>query len=159
MERRGFLLIGTSGFGALLVLFLISPYLFPPGSFIGLDGSPTVIDHGWQGLSGIGYLLGDIICHQQSSRSIMLNGNQMPICIRDLGLLIGLVAGLTICYLADLRLSGRRVPLVGLALVVITGVEWCLEYVMGDMPVPRIASGIVSGIGAAMILGWLLYKE
>lgn len=159
MERRGFLLVGTSGFGALLVLFLISPYLYPPGSFIGLDGSPTVIDHGWQGLPGVGYLLGDMICHQQSSRCIMLNGNQMPICIRDLGLLIGLVTGLAFCYLADRRLSCRTVPLIGLALVAVTGVEWCLESLLGDMPSLRIISGFVSGIGAALILGWMLYRE
>lgn len=159
MERRGFLLVGTSGFGALLVLLLISPYLHPPGSFIGLDGSPTVIDHGWQGLSGIGYLIGDIICHQQWSRCIMLNGNQVPICIRDLGLLMGLVVGLALCYLADSRLSERKVPLAGLVLVAVTSVEWCLESAMGDMPILRLLSGIVSGIGAAMVLGWLLYRE
>ena len=159
MGRRGFLLAGIIGFGALLVLFVISPSLNPEGSFLGLDGSPGIIDHGWNGVTGIGYLLGDILCHQEESRCLILNGNQMPICIRDLGLLTGLVTGLIFCIPLNRRLSSNRIPVVGVALVAVTGVEWLAESFTGDMPTIRLMSGIIAGIGAALILGWLLYRE
>ena len=159
MERRDILSAGIIGFGALLLLFLISPVINPSGSFLGLDGSPAVMDHGWTDITGFGYMLGDILCHQEASRCFVVNGNQMPICIRDLGLLIGLVAGLVICRLMKDRLSKKGVPSVGLILVAITGTEWLAESFTGDMPMPRFLSGIAAGIGAALILGWLLYRE
>ena len=159
MERRDILSAGIIGFGALLLLFLISPVINPSGSFLGLDGSPAVMDHGWTGITGFGYILGDILCHQEASRCFVVNGNQMPICIRDLGLLIGLVAGLVVCRLMEERLSEKGIPLMGLILVAITGIEWLAESFTGDMPMPRFLSGISAGIGAALILGWLLYRE
>ena len=47
----------------------------------------------------------------------------------------------------------------GVALVAVTGVEWLAESFTGDMPTIRLMSGIIAGIGAALILGWLLYRE
>ena len=57
MERRDILSAGIIGFGALLLLFLISPVINPSGSFLGLDGSPAVMDHGWTDITDFGYML------------------------------------------------------------------------------------------------------
>ncbi len=35
------------------------------------------------------YDIGKLICHQKSQRSLKINGNQMPICVRCLGILLG----------------------------------------------------------------------
>ena len=159
MGRKGFLLAGITGFGTLLVLFLISPSINPEGSFLGLDGSPGVIDHGWNGLSAIGYTIGDFLCHQESDRCFILNGNQIPICIRDTGLLLGVTIGLIACIPLGTKAGERMFPLIGVVLVAVTGVEWVLESSFGDMPVARFSTGVISGIGAALILCWMLYRE
>jgi uncharacterized membrane protein len=39
------------------------------------------------------YLIGDINCHQKYERSWEINDNQMPICTRDIGILLGIVFG------------------------------------------------------------------
>ena len=42
---------------------------------------------------------------------------------------------------------------------VVTFVEWIMEPRLGDMPTARFLSGVVSGVGAALILGWLLFRN
>lgn len=44
------------------------------------------------------YLLGDLNCHQRSSRSLYLNDNQLPVCARDVGISLGAVAGACILF-------------------------------------------------------------
>ena len=39
------------------------------------------------------YLIGDLNCHQKYDRSYEVNGNQTAICARDIGILLGFVAG------------------------------------------------------------------
>ena len=159
MDERGFIVTGATASTALMLLFLLSPFINQSGSFIGLDGSPAIIDHGWNGLKGIGYTIGDILCHQESDRCFILNGNQMPICIRDTGLLLGLTIGLFACIPLGTNIGDGRFLLIGIALVAVTGIEWMAESFMGNMPAIRMISGIIAGIGAAFILGWLLYRE
>lgn len=151
--------MGSMVASIVLVIFMASPLLSCPGTFLGLDGSPAVLDHGWNGLNGLGYTIGDLLCHQECDRSFIVNGNQMPICIRDTGLLVGLVIGLMVCIVLDDRLCSRRFAFTGAVMIAVTGVEWMLESVFGDMPLPRFVSGIVAGAGAALILCWLLYKK
>lgn len=47
------------------------------------------------------YDIGKLICHQNSQRSLEINGNQMPICLRCLGILLGvncsLILSIVIC--------------------------------------------------------------
>jgi uncharacterized membrane protein len=40
------------------------------------------------------YTVGDFNCHQKSSRSFIINGNQLPFCSRD----VGIFAGSLICF-------------------------------------------------------------
>jgi len=44
-------------------------------------------------LVAIVYMIGDINCHQKYDRSYEVNGNQTAICARDVGILLGFVAG------------------------------------------------------------------
>ena len=39
------------------------------------------------------YGFGDLNCHQKHERSWDINGNQMPVCTRDIGIFLGLFAG------------------------------------------------------------------
>ncbi len=82
-----------------LLSVLLSPLTLPEGSVSKLDGSIGLVDN-WEELQDMPwpqrmvYLIGDINCHQQAERSYVLNGNQLPVCARDLGLLAGLVVGM-----------------------------------------------------------------
>ncbi len=146
----------TAFLGILAALFLSAPYMAPPGTFLGLDGSPMVIDNGWlgHGPAGLAYLIGDILCHQEAARSFVLNGSQLPVCIRDTGILLGSLAGCAAsCFFLD-RLRGKKVLIAGVVLLLVTAVQWALQGTVGDDEAIRFASGIVSGIGASVILGW-----
>ena len=47
-------------------------------------------------IGGIFYAIGDLNCHQKHERSHMVNGNQIPMCARDVGILAGLLLGAVI---------------------------------------------------------------
>lgn len=161
MSRRLWLAAAAVLFSIALALMLAAPFMAPYGTFTGLDGTAANIDHGWMGhgLAGLAYLLGDIFCHQQEARSLILNGSQMPVCIRDTGMLIGLVAGFCASWLLDSKMSDRRWAVAGSILVAAMAVEWLVEGRVGDMPVLRMLSGIVGGFGAALFLSWMLYRD
>ena len=142
----------TAFLGVLAALFLSAPCMALPGTFLGLDGSPMIIDNGWlgHGPAGIAYLIGDILCHQETARSFILNGSQLPVCIRDMGILLGSLAGCAAsCVVLD-RLRGRKVLIAGAVLLLVTGVRWALQGAVGDHEAIKFASGI----GASIILGW-----
>ena len=88
-------------FSLVLALFIIAPMLCSPGAVNGLEGSPMVPDYFdlWgtlNPLSGTVYAVGDILCHQDAARSFELNGSQLPICVRDISALAGLIVGLLV---------------------------------------------------------------
>ncbi len=87
----------------LVVLFytislFVAPLTLEPGTVEGLDGNANRVDYfdKWQKLSpyhqGI-YLFSDLNCHQRHYRSYEINGNQMPVCARDVGIFIGFSIG------------------------------------------------------------------
>ncbi len=39
------------------------------------------------------YIFGDLNCHQKHERSWTINGNQMPVCVRDVGIFLGAIIG------------------------------------------------------------------
>jgi len=43
--------------------------------------------------TGFIYMFGDLNCHNKHERSLEINGNQMPVCTRDLGIFFGLAIG------------------------------------------------------------------
>tara|TARA_B100001996_G_scaffold286799_1_gene227030 strand:- start:2289 stop:3044 length:756 start_codon:yes stop_codon:yes gene_type:complete len=43
--------------------------------------------------AGFIYAFGDLNCHNKADRSWVINGNQMPVCVRDVGIFLGLAIG------------------------------------------------------------------
>ena len=85
---------------SVLHLFAIftAPYTIPAGTVTDYNGRANIIDFydDWAELNPyarIVYTLGDLNCHQIDSRSLYLNGNQMPVCARCTGLALGFVFG------------------------------------------------------------------
>jgi uncharacterized membrane protein len=103
-------------------------------------------------------MLGDILCHQETARSFILNGSQMPICMRDTGLLAGFALG-CLAYIPLDGKFGRKHIAIAAAMVCFTIAEWAAEPYFGDLPRTRFLTGIVSGTGAGMLLGWLIRRE
>lgn len=102
----------------LWVLFLISliwtisifitPFTIPPDTVSGLEGSANRVDFQelWDTLppyAKVIYYLGDAECHQISSRTFYLNGNQMPVCSRDVSIFFFITLGLLGGMLAKRR--------------------------------------------------------
>lgn len=144
---------------AVLLAIVIAPLALPNDSIGGLDGSIGSLDHG-EDLDDVPwpqraiYLLGDINCHQQDDRSFDLNGNQMPFCARDLGLLAGAVLGL-----AAFVLLGRKVPwtwfLVLLVPMALDGVVQAItDYESSN--IVRLFTGAIAGLAAGYGAGTLI---
>jgi uncharacterized membrane protein len=143
-----------------LLAILIAPLTLPPGSIGELDGSIGSLDHG-EDLDDVPwpqravYLLGDINCHQQADRSFEINGNQMPFCARDVGILSGAVMGL-----GAFVLLGRRVPwawlLVLLVPMALDGVVQAISDYESSNALRFLTgaiAGLAAGYGAGMIIG------
>ena len=134
-----------------LALFLcLSPLAYPYGSMVGLGGTPGIMDRPVS-ISELPYALGDLLCHQDPERSIILNGNQMPICIRDVGILLGLSIGMVACGAKGFVPRSRVHLFIILALCSVTVIEWCMENYIQLPDVIRGVSGLVSGLGAGMV--------
>jgi uncharacterized membrane protein len=89
-----------------IVSIFIVPYMISPGTVTNLDGGANRIDYGelWDTLPPFPkliYYAGDAECHQISNRTIYLNGNQMPICTRDVSIFLFLSVGLFLGMLAQ----------------------------------------------------------
>ncbi len=159
--RRRVLVVAIVATAALLALVVLAPCMAPYGSFRHLDGTPSMIDGGWEGhgLASAVYALGDFFCHQEEARSFFLNGSQLPFCVRDVGILVGLPVGFVLCLALGDRLSDRRIAWIGVILVLLMGAEWLYETTGADIAWLRFASGLSAGVGAALFLGWLLFRE
>jgi len=154
-------------FGVFLVLMIILPLLYPYGSFVHLDGRAGVIDN-WSKLSFADpltravYLIGDFFCHQEMARTFIINGSQMAFCQRDTSVLIGVILGLIITDEAIFRLYVGKIQYViaGAAMMILLMVEWGIEYISGmDSLAARVATGILAGVGIALILQYAITKD
>ncbi|MDP7002524.1 MAG: DUF2085 domain-containing protein [Candidatus Thalassarchaeaceae archaeon] len=66
------------------------------GGVVGHDQSQHGGTFAWTELNpvwAVAYGLGDLNCHQKHQRSWEINGNQMPVCSRDIGILLGFAIG------------------------------------------------------------------
>jgi len=147
-------------FASFLVLMIILPLLYPHGSFAGLDGRAGIIEN-WNELAfadplaRVFYSMGDLFCHQEWSRSFIINGSQTAFCQRDVSVLAGVVLGLLI---TDERIgriyTGKKSCLfLGVLMISSTFIEWGIEYGLGaDILAARIATGLLAGAGIALLL-------
>jgi len=154
-------------FAAFLVLMIVLPLLYPYGTFIDLDGSAGAIEN-WgrlafaDPLTRAVYALGDLFCHQEWSRSFIINGSQMAFCQRDVCILMGVVLGLvaTDNTLCRIYLGNRLFLIVGALMVISTIAEWGIEHLSGaDILATRAATGLLAGVGVALILQYAVTKE
>lgn len=153
--------IAAAASGILLLMFLTAPYLAPYGTFYGLDGSPGLMDGGWKGhgFASMVYAFGDILCHQQTSRSFILNGSQMPVCIRDTGIIVGFFLMCFVCMILNRRIADNRFAVIGATLIVLMAIEWAVETT-GFNSVPlRFLSGCLAGAGVVLLLNWQLFRN
>lgn len=155
MECRGATITIGLASAALLSLMLMSPLLYAPGSFTDLGGTAGIMDRPWS-MSELPYCLGDLFCHQDPGRSPFMNGNQMPICFRDVGILVGLTIGLVYCGVSNTVPRNRVHLALALALCSVTVIEWTVENFMELHESVRLVSGIISGFGAGTIGSYLV---
>ena len=150
-------------------LFFISalalPFVNTSGLLTGLDGSINVMDHSdlWAQLDVISaffYGLGDMICHQEQSRTFMLNGNEMYICIRDFSLLTGFIIGMILSMVREeLTCIDRKRAIIYLVLVLITPLEWLMEkFIDADLSVLRCITALITGAAIGIVLVCLIRK-
>ncbi len=136
-------------------MVLLAPFTLPGSSVEDLSGKVGEVDNGDQlermnPMARIVYTLGDVNCHQISDRSFYLNGNQMPFCSRDLGIFMGLVAGIALGMIFNIRLS---MPIL-LLLLVPMAVDGVLQ-IMTDYSSSntlRIITGMMGGASIGIIL-------
>ena len=122
------------------------------------------------------YGFGDLNCHQKHERSWEINGNQMPVCTRDIGIFLGLFAGallfgwrglnrwtirdsflsvfpdhaLESIYLADRRMFAMLVVIgIGLGPMAVDGFTQMLTDYESNNPLR-----ILTGIAAGAVMGW-----
>ncbi len=144
-------------FGVWLALVFIVPFTLPTGSVTDLSGSVGKIDN-WptiekmNPLAAAVYLIGDSQCHQLVERSFFLNGNQMAFCTRDLGIFIGLVAGMALAFSGRLRIGFKLSLLLLVPMALDGGAQLISSYESSNAI--RLATGIIAGIGVAYLLDW-----
>ena len=144
-----------------LILF-ISGCLFYPNRLYDLDGSVGIIDHG--GLFDTLafpfreiYLFGDYGCHQQMARSFVISGSQMPLCIRETSLIIGVaVGGILLQFIHSMPV--KRLMIIALVLTPLTFIEIAIKTVFNSLFLCSLTS-ILSGCGAMLILYCILQAE
>ncbi len=148
---------------AFIASFFISPLMIESGSIIfddegivGEEDHSKEIDAIPSSFAKLTYRFGDRFCHQKHSRSWEINGNQMPVCARDVGLFAGIFLG---CIFGS---SHRRgIPLLILLLtlapmVLDGGLQAISSY--ESINSIRLITGMVAGFGiGAYVNGSLVH--
>ena len=141
-----------------LLLVLVAPLSLPRGSVQDLYGSVGNLDSGDQldsmnPLARVVYTIGDMYCHQIPDRSLVLNDNQMPFCSRDLGIFIGLVAGMLLAVLMNIRIS----VLVFLLTLIPMGIDGSLQLLTDyeSSNLLRLITGLIAGVGVSLLMSRL----
>ena len=94
------------------------------------------------------YLLGSRICHQIAERSFHLDGAQLPVCARCVGIYVGLAAGL---LFAPARVRVRRMLAVGAVPTLVTvAAEWAGLWQTSNMA--RAIAGLSRGIAVGAVV-------
>lgn len=148
-------------FATLTVLILISPFLVPEGTLNDLSGRVGFIDNGAQydNLSIIPrtiYLFGDIECHQIASRSYFLNENQLPVCARDVGIIMGLSIG---AFIVAYRKVIIKPILLILGLIPVGldgGIQSLTSYESTNAV--RLITGAIAGVAVSLLISWVYHE-
>jgi uncharacterized membrane protein len=171
---------------AFILLMVIVPFINPYGYLVHLDGVSGSLDSvrpDTDPLTWLIYSLGDMFCHQQQERTFMLNGSELAFCQRDFSILVGLAIGLAATdrsspisllvkrkwtpfglsvYLSPMSrlILNKWVPVAGCIMVASTLIEWGLEHAVPfDSLFARTATGVVAGMGAALLIQYLIHRQ
>ncbi|MDD1770292.1 MAG: DUF2085 domain-containing protein [Methanomassiliicoccales archaeon] len=136
-------------------LVFLAPFTLTPGQVTDLSGKVGTIDNQAQidqmnPFAAAIYWFGDGNCHQVAARSYYLNGNEMPFCSRDIGVFVGLAAGMGLVLVA--RPKARiLIPLLGLVPIAIDGgLQLLTSYESSN--VLRLATGLLAGVSVALLI-------
>lgn len=80
------------------------------------------------------YFAGTLVCHQISERTLFVNGMQLPVCARDMGIYLGIFVSLMFCVLGK-KMSSDRLP------------ELKAGIILALMMIPMMADGLSSYLG------------
>jgi uncharacterized membrane protein len=142
-------------FVAWLAMLLIAPLTLPSGSVKDLSGAVGRLDNPRQEarmnpFADAVYTMGDIECHQIAERSFYLNGNELPVCSRDIGISIGLLTGMLIGILYVKRINPFLLAVGLVPMMIDGGLQAVSSYQSSNML--RLVTGIIAGVVAALLL-------
>jgi uncharacterized membrane protein len=142
-----------------LVQFL-APLSLPANSVPDLSGSVGRVDNAdktekMNGFARWVYEGGDVNCHQKASRSLFVNGNEMPYCSRDLGIFAGMMLGCLFGLYIVLDLKAWYI-LGGLAPMGVDGVGQLAGLWESTNPV-RLLTGGLAGFVTGIALAFIFY--
>lgn len=150
---------------SLLIILICPAVIYPAGYFSDLGGTVGVIDHQdfWNSLDPVSryiYQTGDLLCHQQYERSLIIHESQLPICIREFSILTGVILGLVLIQLRSKFIDGniKRFFVIGLIAFSISFVEWLVKIMIKyeDSNEIVFVFSIISGMGFALILNCII---
>ena len=139
---------------------IAAPLSLPEGSVDDLSGSVGIRDNANQTahmnpFARWVYDSGDVNCHQRASRTMFINGNEMPYCSRCLGIFIGLAAGaiFSLFYILDLKvwyILGALAPM---------GVDGVgqLFGLWESTNIVRLVTGGLAGFITGIALGYIFF--
>jgi len=143
---------------AWVLLMFLAPLSLPAGSVKDLSGVVGRVDNANQTsqmnpFARWVYEGGDVNCHQKASRSLYVNGNEMPYCSRDLGIFFGMMLGCMLGLYIVLDLKAWYI-IGGLVPIGIDGVGQLLGFWESTNPVRLLTGGLagfITGIALAFI--------
>jgi uncharacterized membrane protein len=146
-------------FAWVLIQFL-APLSLPAGSVKDLSGVVGKVDNANQTakmnpFARWVYEGGDVNCHQKASRSLFVNGNEMPYCSRDLGIFIGMMLGCGLGLYIVLDLKAWYI-IGGLTPLGIDGVGQLMGLWESTNPV-RLLTGGLAGLITGIALAFIFY--
>jgi uncharacterized membrane protein len=143
-------------------LQFLAPFVLPTGSVPDLSGVVGVADN--EHITGnmsfpwnVFYSSGDRLCHQQASRSLFFNGNQMPFCTRCTAIWLGIAVGLGFILIYTIELTGGFLAILLISLIPI-GVDG-LGQLLGfweSTNVVRFLTGLPAGIICGVAIGVII---
>jgi uncharacterized membrane protein len=151
-------------FSVWVLLQFLAPLMLPTGSVSDLSGVVGFSDNEkvignmsfpWN----IIYTIGDRLCHQQASRSLFLNGNELPFCARCTAIWLGLAIGLGFMVFYTIELQERFLLAILLSLLPI-GVDG-LGQLFGfweSTNLVRILTGLPAGVICGVAVG-IIFDE
>lgn len=146
--------------------FIVSPFLMPEGAVTGLDGTPLIMDyrHIWSELDpipAISYGFGDILCHQESERSLTLNGSQMPVCVRDMSIILGFLSCFIGLSVRGIGMGRRTVATLLVFATLLMVLDHTVQMILVlNVPMTRVVTGLMFGASVATALdAWIRFNE